>query len=1528
MWIKTNDTWIKQVETKETIDNSLNTEITYYSKCLDSISYTHINDITNIYPNTELLKSDNWYVNSPYSIGTTGDKDIYTNTVEYSKYLIEYNNKNSYTPSDAIISNYLYVDIATTEIIDITAKYIQIDGVNLKHGHRILVKDQIAIEILSDSIDPEVYFSTDIIYHISEEDTDASTITYYYYTSENGIYTYDNGNLLRSTELSTYQKLYSVYVKEGTQKTQFHLEKNRTGYYPIDNEPMEFIDEDRKNYLMRHKVSYINNLDVEYNACYFQEDQVIDSLNINEKKIYIGNFGTILVKEDIHVNIIFNEIKEDLTSISATEEYYWIVGKRGTLLKVSKIDLSIEYIETGTINDFSSISFFGNRAIIVGNLNQILYTLNSKTWHTLEIADYENFKYNEVLFDSLDTAYIVGDNGVFIKLTTDGSTWTNEKLNPIKIESDDDSYDLIEDITSMSTYLDNIVLVGSNSTIILYDKNTLETFYLSIGTSSDIFSCVVKGSDIYITSDAFYSLAIPTLTLTDTNIMDTSGTLTLLESKVYNDVYYNANSDIFLLPGNNLVIDTYTTAINDELINLTIDYRDSLRPKFPILDYDIANKVNFIGDDLTYRLPNPGTQFKPNSYLEVEFISKTGEISWIDLYKEFMHTYQYNTTLVLANKVTFNSKFRYDATMDQVFTIADKTNDEAEMTDLLNVTATASLFNVFFADNTLIIRTALATEIGDIYEISSDIIYGTIMVNRVETLGGDQFIYFNTGFDTLISNELSQDTSNFTIRNLNLYDTDDDFTERFNLHYMNNAYIATGNTGLLKTIIEGRQTSKSTYYNLELEIFLDGVSHTTLGYSDLFLNFGYTARYNLLDYLYNIDPVFIASKEFLAMPIYDNLTIGGATTDHVNVADNKLYFLPALLIEYNAILVNTWLDLTITGDTVETTRVFVMKKYYDSTLDRYIIDFNEEIIVPVNPSTIQIYSRRRLDEISYDLDRSNNTLNFKPNTNSYNQIFMSDFDIKDKVTSVMYMDESNDLAFDIHNLPETISLDITSIISSPIFGSYIGIKVLTSTVHNLEVGDYIVIDSGIYQGYHTINTVASTTQVVIRTPYISDEVSGTLTNRIFDNSFGYTPLDLIQVSLDESVVDYNKYSVEINYKNISTTSNVTSIIDLDESVYRFNLIDGLDIVRVFSDFSWILEAEISNATIGIDSDDKIVWYTGNWYCGRWFDGTWYNGTWFDGTWYNGTWNSNQVAVTKISKKVLHADINASKWLNGVWKTGTFVNGTWFDGTWNNGTWTDGSWFGGQWDDGTHTTGIWKRGTWVSGTWTDGTFNSSHGLSTWIDGTFFAGTFESGVWKNGTFYGTFGTASTNSQKSIWESGIWNGIEFHSNDNTNSKYSIWKTGIWNSGTFKSGTTYNIEFNSGTWENGVSNEIDLISVFLNGTSGYWEITIDGEYPFNRNTYISFLNSNNNLVGSVYTEQKFKIQDVNYNYNASNVIISTKLTVYEDASALTTTDKLVSTFKLTDWKNGIWVNGIWDGDYFRNGMWLNGLYLDGEFS
>ncbi|CAG7579736.1 MAG: putative photosystem II stability/assembly factor [uncultured marine phage] len=1595
-------------------------DLRFYSKCLDGTSYLPINNLDSIYDILPFQERESWYVTGPYAVGGSGDKEINSSTIdeEYFKYKEEYGLtlKNLFTPAKVIndqINNFLQVDVATTEEISdilVPKPGLVIDETRIKNGHRILVKDQKTFVTLLNTVDPDTYFDGN--YYITDVDT--TTTSYFYFNEENGIYLFTNNSLVKTDDLDDYDTniRYSVHVKLGTEnrQTQYHLSRLKTGYYPLtsDNEVIEFLL--KKNWVLRNQVEYQNILDIDFYDSLKHSSQIVGSYSIAERSVFVGDFGSIFVHQDNYLNIINNKFKFDLRDITEVEEYYWTVGKEGSALRIDKVDFSLKSIDMGTLNDLTSIDFYNNlRGIIVGDLNEIHYTFNGgESWKKLEFPEFENFRYNKVAWTDLNTVFVVGDNGTLIELTYDGINWTSNKKNPIKIESEDDEFELVDnvrDIISFSyssttpwslTYSagtssmitegkEGLLFVGDNDLIFLYDRNNFlpdqDYIYFSLTQSvGDIKAVESTGQDFYIISDKHYSFDINSFTAIGltSNIVD--GSITLVNENEYNNIYNWDDTELQFV-GDNLTLESYTfsnpTVINDKV---STDFKDKLKSKLLFLDYDMGSKLNFFGDDLTYRVPEEVVVpicITGSSYSIIELDSKSGEVSWISYHKDKLKQFKYNTALATANQVDYSSTFR-GITSSNDFTIvaSQSTNDFVEVEDLLNVVApTSPTYSLFMYDNLMIVKTDPNYDVleGDIISMSSSIVSGEFMANRVELLGGDQFVYMYARFDETITNDITSSTQSFDFKNLNTWNDVDEFVESWNEHPVGYSYEVTsggtyssGTYGVCSDItFTPKYDEKNAYYNLQGTITDNSFGGSyDMDYTELFLSFGYTANYNILDYLSNIDPTFTSGTTFYSMPAYAGLPVANLG---VIVDDNKLSFHPDFKFQWDTFWEKTFIDITVDGTSTEVTeKAFILRKYYDEDLDRYLIDLHKEIEEPTTSTTIDITSRRTLGEISDDLNEINNIqtnlkdstagafsnyqreLNFKFNTDSYAKILLSYAPIKEVLSAIVYTDYKNEIALNLIDLGEQRDVEISSIASIPTIDG-LKAKVITSTDHGLSIGDAVFIstDDKQYDGLQIVRDIVSATQFVTNAAFILTGGSGTMTQFIFDPYLNYIPSDIIDLGIDGK----GKIAVLIKPDNVQENADETiSLVNLDLTKYKFNLIEGLYVGLVAEKYPWILEAEITNATIGED-EDGVVWYDGVWHCGRWFGGTWYSGIWIDGEWYNGVWNSNFVTVTQISGKVDRniLDDQFSKWFGGNFHGGIWNNGSWYGGRWINGTWENGDWFDGQWDQGTHNDGRFMAGTWIFGEWNNGQFNCDQGQSIWIDGTWNGGDFECGIWKDGKFTqfdpdikSRFGTRSTNSRKSIWESGKFFSGEFHSilrEDeegnplySLNHKYTVWYTGKWNNGSWYGGTAYNILWDNGTWIDGVLMEISIDE--LSNTSEGGVFKVPGVYPFNRNDEFHVIDNIDPIgtysaIGTNDSPTKYLVKDVDYEI-IGGVETNTFITTYVTFSVTGAGDinsSIVSKYKGAEWVNGIWFNGIFDGDVFRGGMWLRGVHRKGEF-
>ena len=761
-------------------------------------------------------------------------------------------------------------------------------------------------------------------------------------------------------------------------------------------------------------------------------------------------------------------------------------------------------------------------------------------------------------------------------------------------------------------------------------------------------------------------------------------------------------------------------------------------------------------------------------------------------------------------------------------------------------------------------------------------------------------------------------------------------------------------------------TQFSAYYNLQATIDVLDVTSSTysneIKYASGFLNFGYSPTYNLLSYLNFINPVeYVPTKEFLAMPNWlsvigpDNgsyTTQSGIWID-AGLETNKLNFGIDLKYIWDSLLKWTFVDVVlnyISSSSFTTERLIIIDKYYDSSNGYYVIEFHDSLRSDYpgsfpgsannpfyfNIDSIDILSRRSLQQISDDLQYINRLhrpewliseaystplaiggtqgawlnyetdINFKIPTDSYTKILLSDQSIIRDLTGLLYTDYKYELAMQVTKLDREFNFNVSNI---ALLGSNYLFQF--SEPHLLNNNDYVIVSiigsqssyPSTLLGYHNISVVdAYTIQLPIQGPlYPVPNFSIFYTKK--DYFFNFEPIDIFDMGIGDKKI---KQSVEIRPEKFDVIGTRYDLINLDLMKYKFRLVDGLDLVTLNSQFPWMLEAEISDATIGLDENGNLVWYKGIWQCGRWFGGTWISGAWLSGDWYEGTWTSKSITDNLLKVRIDNQTTTDyySIWYGGRWFSGNWENGTWYDGRWYGGTHSDGRWFDGTWNDGLWQNGKFYSGIWVLGQWNNGIFNTDNGPAFWLDGKFFGGDFENGVWYNGIFdqknglISRFGTKASNSRNAIWRSGKFLSGQFHSylnlDDNGNPdvsevhKYSKWYTGLFSSGDFWGGIAYNINFKNTIWHGGISDDIEIVSLSTIDNT----FTLNGEFDFNVNDEIYIVDNQNlgtfSYFGSTQYPRKYKVLYSLYDPNTNTTDI------YPDIS-------------LQNLNNGVLIEGYW---------------------
>lgn len=1040
-------------------------------------------------------------------------------------------------------------------------------------------------------------------------------------------------------------------------------------------------------------------------------------------------------------------------------------------------------------------------------------------------------------------------------------------------------------------------------------------------------------------------------------------------------------------------------------------------------EYRLPNSITFSNINLTIPglTSSPKISFDPILHTQTTINNGTySELNWISYWLDSQKTFEYysNKQLDKSTEVLISTTFSYTpiitSTTFSYTQISISISDMKKLAPAI-IYATASRYcsiglspsvpsvsrDIYLYDYLMVYKVPIIypVNIGDVIKLESDVVDANLIVNKILILSGYKYIYMYTEFNQNIITELSKTANLIKIINLNKYSNNDELKNRFNIHPISNAYKLeyTSNSNIFK--LSAVFNNLTSYYNLQtsVTVYDNSIKKYDMVYNDNFLKFGYSPTYNLLDYLINIsdsnvaNPIFYSTKEYLSMPIYERIPLGDLTDSNAyinyngltysldihnnqivkNRQDNKISFGKGLKLEWDSIFINTFVDVIIhdTSDYI-TEKLLVMKKYYDSFNDSYVIEFHKGLnydldITFGDNANLDIISRRKLYQISEDLQELNNIqktqswlddgvfkysnydneLNFKIPTDSYAKILLSDVDTIQNLSGIIYIDYKNELAMNITTFIEQYEIQIVNVQSYIVPGdSFPKLVIECMKKHDLLSGDGVVLDfdgvigSSDYNGYHVITKINDYTFLTninyTTTPIVGLDTNCYVRYTKVDPFLNYEPVDLIDLGSDLK----GKMALELTTDNTVLINNKFNLINVDYNKYRFRLIDGLDINIINTQFSWILEADLSGAIIGINANNDLVWYKGTWLYGRWFGGVWMSGVWMSGDWYDGIWNSHIISDNILSCNVdtQTVDINQSFWYGGRWYDGIWNNGTWNNGRWYDGTWNSGTWYKGIWNNGTWNNGDFEGGIWLDGIWNNGIFNCNVEPSYWLYGKWYGGDFENGMWYNGIWEqrnneSRFGTKSSNSRTANWQAGTWVSGSFFSFLNRNDtgelmvsdvhKYSIWKTGKWLSGEWYGGIAYNIDFKTGTWYGGILEDIEVIGIDSTNNA----FTLNGIFKFNIGDEIYIIDNqignSYSVYGSNLNPHKYKIIYTIEDKQTTIVYVNENLDSY-NANNIDTGLRIISKFENINWKSGIWTNGLFDNGLWESGIWYNGVF------
>ena len=625
----------------------------FYSKINSGSCYSSISDLNNIYNKIQYRDFNTWVISASYSDYNISNSNILDKNsyATFSKYCKEYafTEKNYFTPTKLIeydFNNFIYVDVCLDVNSDLNLAYSSIDGVNLMNNQLVLV--------------------------ISQTDQ-----------TQNGIYLFNNSRLNKTDKLSTYDKSmnFTVSIKhgDGYKGSKFVLQRNSDGYYPTDGKD-SIIFTTGESYCLRNQLDYHNFYDSSfYDIKYYNEESFYSTIyngifNIPSRIISIGDFGVIFCRQSGGANLIDNKFKNNLRSIDQNQDYYFVVGELGTLLKIDKITFNIENINLNTFNNFNHISFFKKTyGVIVGDNNTILFTNDGINWFNISQEYLNGESYNKAVFLDSNNLYVVGNDGVFLELNYTNNNWIIYKRDIIQYDPIKGDYLLVYDIKDVNVVtVDNwtiykgdteIILNGDfvvfatlENKIVLYDKykqnGDYYFLYLDIknnklGDYGDIQNIKTFNLDghIYFNSDYVYELDITLCNtlIQDMNIITSTYSANILCNKFVNNFNIDNNYYIYVC-GNDFLLDISTTSSNslsynydiNEGFNQLYNAYGTYNSKMLFLDYDIASKTNFFDTSGNYILPQSVTFSFTYSIL---FTSIENNLSWIDYDKDIKKVY-------------------------------------------------------------------------------------------------------------------------------------------------------------------------------------------------------------------------------------------------------------------------------------------------------------------------------------------------------------------------------------------------------------------------------------------------------------------------------------------------------------------------------------------------------------------------------------------------------------------------------------------------------------------------------------------------------------------------------------------------------------------------------------------------------------------------------------------------------------------------------------------------------------------------
>jgi len=406
-WIKQNDgTFVQKTRSvKYDEDKFIAVGDIYFrfNKYLTGVTYTYINSLDDIYNKENLLTGDGYSIVNMY---------------------------NEYDVIDRVLKNIIFVDVAADTHIDISKQWTQINGVNIKPGHLILLKNQ----------------------NIGSE-------------SENDIYTVTNKNfLINSNVLNNREKSdkFSCSVKLGNNSDKQFFLSNAGSTFPITGEVKYFIE--GKSFILKNLVKY----DLER----------LYSDSGSTSKIFFTDYD--VARKQLNTNAEkYNEIDFDINSLYLSSEIAKIDYHHNSYIIRSGLTISSEF--TGITNKISNNILKGFTAIpysqyfdcVIGDYIE----LNIYSGDTLDLNSISILKLNTFIKD-IKSGYLILEETIPNRIMNDlkpnsfsvenlnvGISW-EDALDKLSFNSPySDYYDI-----KVRTYNTNYLDIRFTAKICEYDK--------------------------------------------------------------------------------------------------------------------------------------------------------------------------------------------------------------------------------------------------------------------------------------------------------------------------------------------------------------------------------------------------------------------------------------------------------------------------------------------------------------------------------------------------------------------------------------------------------------------------------------------------------------------------------------------------------------------------------------------------------------------------------------------------------------------------------------------------------------------------------------------------------------------------------------------------------------------------------------------------------------------------------------------------------------------------------------------------